>query len=70
MELCKYQNVISIVIVWVKDEIYFGLISPSFILNINKIYSTIHFTFNMNWTQQQMQNDNTQQICNNSISKF
>ena len=62
LELCKYQIVISIVIVWLKDEIYFGLISPSFIFNVNKIYNTRHFTFIMIRTQQQTQNENTQQI--------
>ena len=70
LELCTDQIVISIVIVWLKDEIYFGLTSPIFIFNVNKIYNTRHFTFIMNWTQQQqVQNDNTQQIYNNSISK-
>ena len=70
LELCKYQIVISIVIVWLKDEIYFGLRRSSFIFNVNKIYNTRHFTFIMNWIQQQMQNDNTQQIYNDLICKF
>ena len=70
LELCKYQIVISIVKISLKDEIYFGLISPNFIFNVNKIYNTRNLTFILNWTQQQMQNDNTQQIYNNSISNF
>ena len=62
LELCKYQIVISIVIVWLKDEIYFGLRRSSFIFNVNKIYNTRHFTLIMIRTQQQTQNENTQQI--------
>ena len=48
LELCKYEIVINIVIIRLKEGIYFGLISPSFIFNANKIYDTRHFTFIMN----------------------
>ena len=54
LELCKYQTVISIVLVWLKNEIYSGFVSPRFIFNINKIYNTRHFSFIMNWTQQKI----------------